>query len=374
MQQFTQEPLDSIDIGVAAESGSLVEIIVQLLNSDVEFSDIFITEGAPIQIKQPRRFINVDRPDVTRAELETLFAAIEPKWEEHIRPGAFDRAKDLTDCRIRANCFTKEAGKKFGTVIRRFPSEPRPLESLGLRPEAMAFAELQHGLVLIVGDTCQGKSTTLASMLDRINKSRTGHILTIEDPIETLIRSRQCVVTQREVDTDVESYYRGARDSLRQRADVVMIGEIRDAPTAREAIALSEAGPLVFATLHAKSPALAIQKMIRLMGTGENDGHSHPQALANSLRGILCQALMPSQATNQYVLATECLAVNGDVSKIIAKRDDAALRSYIDGGKDGCHSMNSSLNSLFNQKLISLDDARRASTDIVQFASWAKRA
>ena len=138
--------------------------------------------------------------------------------------------------RIRANCFTFQGKKRLGCVIRRFPKEPLALGKLGLRAHEQSFARLTSGLVLIIGDTCQGKSTTIAAMLDEINKHRSGHIITIEDPVETLIPQRQCVITQREVgaDGDVESFYLGALDALRERPDVIVIGEIRDAQTAQE--------------------------------------------------------------------------------------------------------------------------------------------
>src|SRR5438067_824803 len=128
--------------------------------------------------------------------------------------------------------------------------------------------------------------------LDAINRQRSGHIITIEDPVETLIPQRKCIITQREVgeDADVGSYYLGALDALRERPDVIVIGEIRDAQTAQEALALAESGPLVLATLHARSTELGLQKMLRLLGNSEAQG----QALAHALRGVLCQALLPS--------------------------------------------------------------------------------
>src|ERR1700716_359238 len=251
--------------------GTLVEQIVHLLNSNAVFSDIIIHQNSPIMLRQPKRLVAVSDTPITLEELEEFFEVVEPDWEERIQDRAFDRSKDLFSARIRANCFSFQGKKRLGCVIRRFPTEPMPLDQIGLRQCSQDFAKLHNGLVLIIGDTCQGKSTTIASLLDQINKTRSGHIITIEDPVETLIPQRKCIITQREVgaDGDVDSFYLGALDALRERPDVILIGEIRDAQTAQEALALSESGPLVFATLHAKSTELGLQKMLRSLGNAD---------------------------------------------------------------------------------------------------------
>ncbi|MBS1208737.1 MAG: twitching motility protein, partial [Proteobacteria bacterium] len=265
------ETLSTAESGDFPSTGTLVEQILSLLSSNIGFSDIIIHQNSPIMLRQPKRLVAVSDIPVTAQELEEFFEVIEPNWEERIMERAFDRAKDLYSARIRVNCFTFQGRKRLGCVIRRFPTEPLPLASLGLRQSTQDFAKISSGLVLIIGDTCQGKSTTIASLLDQINKTRAGHIITIEDPVETLIPQRKAIVTQREVgaDGDVASFYLGALDALRERPDVILIGEIRDAQTAQEALALSEAGPLVLATLHARSTELGIQKMLRLLGNTE---------------------------------------------------------------------------------------------------------
>jgi twitching motility protein PilT len=304
---------------------------------------------------------------VTREELEEFFEAIEPNWSQRIADRAFDRSIDLHTARIRANCFTFQGKKRLGCVIRRFPKEPIALARLGLHADEQAFARLTSGLVLIIGDTCQGKSTTIASLLDEINQRRSGHIITIEDPVETLIPQRRCIITQREVgiDGDVESYYLGALDALRERPDVIVIGEIRDAETACEALALAESGPLVLATLHARSTELGLQKMLRLLGSSQ----AKSQALAHALRGVLCQALLPSVEGNRYHLATECLTPSVAVTQMLAAGDLGAIRAQMNSGIDaGCHTMNTSLEVLLAGHKVSVDDARAATTDRVGFA------
>jgi twitching motility protein PilT len=349
--------------------GTLVEQILHLLNSRLNFSDILIHQNSPIMLRQPKGLVAVSDSPITKEELEEFFEVIEPNWLDRIQDRAFDRSIDLNTARIRANCFTFQGKKRLGCVIRRFPKEPLALDQLGLRQCEQDFAKLTSGLVLIIGDTCQGKSTTIASMIDQINKTRSGHIITIEDPVETLIPQRQCIITQREVgfDGDVESYYLGALDALRERPDVIVIGEIRDAQTAQEALALAESGPLVLASLHARSTELGLQKMLRLLGNGEPQA----QALAQALRGVLCQALLPSLDGERYYLATECLTSNPDVVRMIETNGIAGIRALFDGanGKvsEGCHSMNAALQQLLQEKKISVDDARNATTDRLGF-------
>lgn len=349
--------------------GTLVEQILHLLNSRLIFSDILIHQNSPIMLRQPKGLVAVTDSPITKEELEEFFEVIEPNWFERIQDRAFDRSIDLNAARIRANCFTFQGKKRLGCVIRRFPKEPLELNQLGLRQCEQDFAKLTSGLVLIIGDTCQGKSTTIASILDQINKTRSGHIITIEDPVETLIPQRKCIITQREVgfDGDVGSYYLGALDALRERPDVIVIGEIRDAQTAQEALALAESGPLVLASLHARSTELGLQKMIRLLGNGEPQS----QALAQALRGVLCQALLPAVDGDRYHLATECLTPNPEVVRMIESGGISGIRALMDSGEDknqGCYSMNSALTSLLREKKISLEDARNATTDRIGFA------
>ena len=349
--------------------GTLVEQILHLLNSRLIFSDILIHQNSPIMLRQPKGLVAVTDSPITKEELEEFFEVIEPNWFERIQDRAFDRSIDLNAARIRANCFTFQGKKRLGCVIRRFPKEPLELNQLGLRQCEQDFAKLTSGLVLIIGDTCQGKSTTIASILDQINKTRSGHIITIEDPVETLIPQRKCIITQREVgfDGDVGSYYLGALDALRERPDVIVIGEIRDAQTAQEGLALAESGPLVLASLHARSTELGLQKMIRLLGNGEPQS----QALAQALRGVLCQALLPAVDGDRYHLATECLTPNPEVVRMIESGGISGIRALMDSGEDknqGCYSMNSALTSLLREKKISLEDARNATTDRIGFA------
>ena len=351
--------------------GTLVEQILHLLNSRLIFSDIIIHQNSPLMLRQPKGLVAVTDSPITREELEEFFEVAEPNWAERIADRAFDRSIDLHTARIRANCFTFQGKKRLGCVIRRFPKQPLLLSELGIEPDAQALAQFRSGLVLIIGDTCQGKSTTIASILDDINKRRSGHIITIEDPVETLIPQRKCIITQREmgIDGDVESYYLGALDALRERPDVIAIGEIRDAQTAQEALALAESGPLVLATLHARSTEMGLQKMLRLLGNSE----AQSQALAHALRAVLCQALLPSLDANCYHLATECLTSSPAVATLVESGDLTGLRDYLNSPESyGTYSMNSSLARMLSKGQISLEDARNASTDRLGLAHFVE--
>ena len=371
-QNSTIETLPTKEIDGYPFMGTLIEQILYLLNSQIVFSDLIIHQNSPILLRQPKRLVAVCDSPIAGQDLEEFFEVIEPNWKDRIEDRAFDRAKDLYSARIRVNCFTFQAKKRLGCVIRRFPSEPIPLEELGVRPCVQDFAKVSSGLVLFVGDTCQGKSTTIASILDEINKSRSGHIITIEGPVETIIPQRRCIITQREVgaDGDVESYYLGALDALRERPDVIVIGEIRDAQTAQEALALAEAGPLVFATLHARSTELGLQKLLRLLGNTD----SAAQTLASSLRGVICQALLPARNGNSYYLTTECLTMNPEAEELIASRNLSGIRPLLDRlSKDsasGSHTMNDDLNILIKTGRVDIDDARRATTDPIKFTDF----
>lgn len=367
----TLSPLENEDF---PSNGTLIEQILSLLNSPIVFSDIIIHQNSPLMLRQPKRLVAVSDIPVTGQELEEFFEVIEPNWEERIMERAFDRAKDLYSARLRVNCFTFHARKRLGCVIRRFPTEPLPLDELGLRQNVQDFARLSSGLVLIVGDTCQGKSTTITSLLDQINKTRAGHIITIEDPVETLIPQRKSIITQREVgaDGDVQSYYLGALDALRERPDVILIGEIRDAQTAQEALALSESGPLVFATLHARSTELGLQKLLRLLGNSD----AQAQTLASALRGVICQALLPSIGGDYYQVATECLTVTPESAQLIASGNLTGIRGLLDkltrDPKSGSHTMNDDLTQLIRNRKVSVEDARHRSTDPLAFAEILK--
>lgn len=367
---YQAEQVQEINATSIESDQDLVSKIVEIVQSDISFSDILMHEGEKIKVRQAKKMTTVSDWPVSRNALENLFNGFDDKWEAKIQTKAIDRAFDFAECRIRANCFTYMGGKKLGVVIRKFGLRPLSFEQIGLDEDAISLASIDNGMVLVIGDTCQGKSTTLASMLDSINRKRSGHIITIEEPIEGIIPSEQCVVTQREVGdkSDVQSFFDGARDALRERPDVVMIGEIRDSETATEALALSESGPVVFGSLHARTPEQAITKFCRLLG----DEKHQRKAFASALRGIICQSLVPSKDGETYVLATEVLKIDPTIIEYIENSKLTGIRATMktlstSNVNSGTHTMNTSLKKLKDSGKITIEDARKASTDREDF-------
>lgn len=357
--------IESIEFGTpggVSGQGTLLQQVTALLDSNVPFTGIFIHEGRHLTLKQPRRIVIGSVNEITKDDIHEFFDFIEPDWKERIKKRAFDRAGNLGKARVRINGMMYGGGKRHGAVVRRFPAAPIPLDQLGLRADERAFANLRKGLVLIVGDTHQGKSTTMASYLDEFNNTRSGHILTIEDPVEIVHVDKRCVVTQREVGNDVDSFFVGGLDAMRQQPEIIGIGEIRDAETAGQTVGLGEAGPFVLASLHAKTPELALIKMVRLMGGTD----AHAQLLAQVLKGIVCQSLLPSASGDGYHLATECLTVTPEIARMIETRNFGAIRPALET-QPGCHTMNGSLMALFKDGKITVEDAKHATTDPVKF-------
>lgn len=353
---------------------NIIEVLLRIIQDQDFFSDILIHQEKPIVIRETKKLREITEWNVSREQMEELFGRLDENWQENIKIRACDKALKLTNCRIRVNYFQFLGGQNLGAIIRIFPLEPFSFEQIGLHQNAISLSNMDSGLLLVVGDTCQGKSTTLASIINNINIHRSAHILTIEDPIETLVPNQTSIVTQREIGSDVESFYMGARDALRERPDVIMFGEIRDSQTAVEALMLAESGPLVLGSLHAKSVEQAITKFARLLG---NEDHQR-KALASSLRGIICQCLIPLANENKYVLVTEVFKNGTQFMQDIENQNLKNIRSKLKTASEemdnaGSHTMNKELLPLVINKKIHIEDAYKASTDIDDLREKYKR-
>jgi twitching motility protein PilT len=262
--------------------------------------------------------------------------------------------------RFRGNCF-KQRGC-VSMVIRQIPFNIRSFEDLGLPRVIADLSDRPRGLILVTGPTGSGKSTTLAAMLDRINKSMKGHMITIEDPIEFIHKHQNCIVNQREVGSDTKSFQAALKYALRQDPDVVLIGEMRDLETIQAGLTIAETGHLAFATLHTNSAAEAVNRIIDVFP-------SHQQAqvraqLAFSLEGIITQTLLPKIGGKGRAMAAEILVVTPAIRALI--RDDKIHQIYSmmqSGKKYGMQTMNDSLYNLYMSKAVSLDEVLRASHD-----------
>jgi twitching motility protein PilT len=266
--------------------------------------------------------------------------------------------------RFRGNCF-KQRGC-VSMVIRQIPFSIKTFDDLGLPDVIRKMAERPRGLVLVTGPTGSGKSTTLAAMIDKINKERRGHIITVEDPIEFIHRHQGCIVNQREVGTDTKSFQASLKYALRQDPDVILIGEMRDLDTIQAALTISETGHLAFATLHTNSAAEAINRIIDVFPS-----HQQSQVraqLAFVLEGVITQTLLPKAKGRGRAMAAEILVVTPAVRALI--RDDKIHQIYStmqSGKKFGMQTMNDALYGLYMNRDVALDDCLRASHDPNEF-------
>lgn len=261
--------------------------------------------------------------------------------------------------RFRGNCF-KQRGC-VAMVIRQIPFKIKTFEQLNLPKVLADLSDRPRGLVLVTGPTGSGKSTTLAAMLDRINKNVKGHMITIEDPIEFIHTHQGCIVNQREVGTDTKSFQSSLKYALRQDPDVVLIGEMRDLETIHAGLTIAETGHLAFATLHTNSAAESINRIIDVFPS-----HQQSQVraqLAFCLEGIVTQTLLPKIGGGR-AMAAEILVMTGAIRALI--RDDKIHQIYSSmqsGKKFGMQTMNDALYQLYVTKQVAADDVLRASSD-----------
>jgi twitching motility protein PilT len=266
--------------------------------------------------------------------------------------------------RFRANAFRQRGC--VALAIRQVPFQIRALDELAVPAVLGKLAERPRGLVLVTGPTGSGKSTTLAAMIDKINRERRGHILTIEDPIEFIHRHQGCMVNQREVGADTKSFSQALKYALRQDPDVILVGEMRDLETIQAALTISETGHLCLATLHTNSAAESINRIIDVFPS-----HQQSQVraqLAFVLEGVVTQTLLPKARGKGRMVATEVMICTPAVRACI--RDDKIHQIYSimqAGKKHGMQTLNDSLYQLYMQREVVLEDCLKASSDPAEF-------
>ena len=266
--------------------------------------------------------------------------------------------------RFRGNCF-KQRGC-VSLVIRQIPFNIRTFEELGLPNAVAKMAERPRGLVLVTGPTGSGKSTTLAAMIDKINRERRGHIITVEDPIEFIHRHQSCIVNQREVGTDTKSFSNALKYSLREDPDVILVGEMRDLETMQAALTIAETGHLCFATLHTNSAAEAINRMIDVFPSHQQ-GQVRAQ-LAFVLEGIVTQTLLPRAKGRGRAMAAEILVVTPAIRALIRDNKIHQINSSMQSGKKfGMQTLNDALYNLYMSREVVLDECLRVSGDQNEF-------
>jgi twitching motility protein PilT len=263
--------------------------------------------------------------------------------------------------RFRVNIFNQK--ETVGCVFRAIPFEIKSFEELGLPHVVAELCRKPRGLILVTGPTGSGKSTTLATMIDLINRTRHQHIITIEDPIEFLHTHKNCVVSQRELGVDTNSFGDALRAGLRQDPDIVLVGEMRDLETIELALRVAETGHLTLATLHTNTAASTITRVIDVF-----PGAQQPQIrtqLANVLEGIMCQSLLPKAAGDGRVMAMEILIPNSAVRNVIREDKIHQIYSIMQTGADkhGMQTLNQSLAALYRERSITLEMALSISSN-----------
>jgi twitching motility protein PilT len=259
------------------------------------------------------------------------------------------------DARFRVNVFRDLHG--VSAVFRHIPNQIRRLDQLGLPPSVERFCDLPHGLILVTGPTGSGKSTTLAAMVDAINRTRSEHIVTLEDPIEFVHPSLKSLVNQREVGSHTLSFSRALRAALREDPDIVLVGEMRDLETVSLAIETAQTGHLVFGTLHTST---AIGTIERVVGMYPHEEQAQARvSLAEVLKGVVAQTLLPKNGGGR-VGAFEVLVSNHAVANLIREMKSAQIMNQMETGRhSGCQLLNVELVRLVKQGMVQQDVARR---------------
>lgn len=285
----------------------------------------------------------------------------ETKWELLEKKGELDFAyTGLGLGRFRVNVFRQKG--YYSVSIRIIREQIPSLEELNLPPILVEFTKLEKGLILVTGPTGSGKSTTLASMVDRINSTRCCHIVTLEDPIEYLHQHKKSLVHQREIGSDSLSFAAALRASLRQDPDVIMVGEMRDLETVATALTAAETGHLVLATLHTGGAVQTIQRIIDIFSPSQQ-----PQVrgqLADIIQGIVSQQLLRRQDGLGQIAAVEILVATPAIRNLIRENKLHQIPSHLQtGGQYGMQTMDMALNNLYQQGLITWEDVRLKSHD-----------
>lgn len=338
----------------------------QLLKDLVERggSDLHITTNTSPQIRIDGQLTPMDIPPLTPIETKQLCYSIltdsqKHKFEEENELDLSFGVKGLS--RFRGNIFVQRGA--VAGVFRVIPYKILTFDELGLPPVVKMLCEKPRGLVLVTGPTGSGKSTTLASIIDRINTDRHDHIVTVEDPIEYLHPHKGCIVNQREVGADTKSFKHALKYVLRQDPDVVLIGELRDLETIEAALTLAETGHLCFATLHTNSCAQTMNRIIDVFPPYQQT--QVRTQLSFVLEGVLSQTLIPKANGGGRALALEVMVPNPAIRNLIREDKVHQIYSQMQVGQDkfGMQTMNQCLMNLLSKRIITVDDALGRSSE-----------
>ncbi|MDZ4129473.1 MAG: ATPase, T2SS/T4P/T4SS family [Hydrogenophaga sp.] len=333
--------------------------IESILASAEMFTDIMMQSDAPIMLKTPRGWMPASVSDVpTYEELQSFLQSLDENWEAEIVKGEINRPYVMGTSRLRVNAYLASAGERLMLSIRRIPETTPSLQESGLPASLRVILDNPSGLFLISGPTGSGKTTTMAAMVDAINAMKNAHVVTIEEPIEYVFERKKAIFSQREVGVDCDSFRDGVKAAMRQRPDVIVIGEIRDRETAEQAFIAGESGHLVIGTLHASSAVGTVGKILSFFN--DNERAARLQSLSGSLLAIINQTLIPKKAGDGYALAVDFIANHKrEYSKLLGEPD--AMQNKLDRGDDGLSiSLGNSAMKLIQDNIVGKADAVKA--------------
>jgi twitching motility protein PilT len=326
--------------------------------SELGASDLHVSAGEPVAMRLNGDLRRIDMAALSKEETHRLIFDVmndsnRRAFQEDLEVD-FSFALDDT-LRFRVNAFVHERGE--GAVFRTIPCKVPTLESLGVPAVVRSFCEAEKGLVLVTGPTGSGKSTTLAGMIDYLNDTMAGHILTLEDPIEFLHPSKRSLITQREVGPQTKSFTRALRSALREDPDVILVGELRDLETISLALTAAETGHLVFGTLHTASAAKTVDRIIDVF-PADMQGQVRAM-LAESLLGVMSQMLLKKREGGRAA-ALEILVGTPAVRNLIREAKIHQIPSIMQaGGKFGMQMMDAALADLVRRGVVTLEEAQR---------------
>src|ERR1700736_1506845 len=333
-------------------------------------SDLHIGEGQPPKMRKHGDVAPIWEKPLTRDETMSMLREVcgERSWKIFEERGDLDFAYEM-DAASRFRCNYLKQAHGYGAVFRLIPTKIATLEQLGIPIVAKEFGHLRGGLVLVTGPTGSGKSTTLAALIDYINENFSWHIVTIEEPIEFVHDNKRSIITQREVPGDSESFPVALKAALREDADIVLVGEMRDLETVSLALTAAETGLLVFGTLHTNNARKTVDRMVDVFPAARQ-----PQAramLANSLRGVLAQLLLKKADGSGRVAVNEILVASAAVSAIIREGATQKLQDVIVAGKgQGMQFMDDAIHALLQAGAVSPHEAFMKAIDKNRFKQF----
>lgn len=325
---------------------------------EIDASDIFIVAGQPLTCKVGKSIVEIGKHRVMPADSDRLvreaYVLAKRSPDRLLETGDDDFAVSVAGLtRVRVNAY-KQRGS-LASVVRIVPFGIPDHEKIGIPELVMSAAEVKQGLVLVSGTAGSGKSTTLTCIIDRINHTREGHIITLEDPIETLYKNDKCIISQREVQIDTADYITALRASLRQAPNVILVGEMRDFETIRTAMTAAETGHIVLSTLHTRGAANTIDRIIDIFPTGQQQ--QIRVQLAFILQKVISQQLLPT-IDGGLVPAFEVMNVNSAIRNLMRDAKLNQIDSVIaTSASQGMVSMDSSILNLYQRGIITKETA-----------------